>query len=419
MSEALLPRAAMISSDSTFVSQVKQLLTGPERPVSLELELTVPLYQFGEHQIQALRAVTPEVIFLDLDENQELGLQLAQYLVELNPAQLFIATGPILSSEQLLQAMRVGVSDYLPKPVTPEDLHAAAVRAAHKVRKPNGEKQLQPGKIFSFFSPKGGGGSTTLATNLAILIHRSTRKKTLLVDLDLELGESALVLGIQPRFSFVDFVENFRRMDAGLLASYLDHHVSGIDLLSAPVEPDKAEAVTADQIRRILAFLRQHYDYIIVDTPRSFAPSTLTVFEQTDLLFIVSVADLQSLRNIQRGIPLFKRVLTKGQEQVRLVLNRYDPDDAISVADVERSLGLKVFWKVSNDYEAIMGSVTAGKPIVLNGGSPYTRDLAGLAAELTGTRMDEGSRRARLGRALAAPFRAVLGKFSKRREGGK
>ena len=85
MTDSRLPRAALISGDSTFVGQVKQLLTGPERPVSLELELTVPLYQFGEHQIQALRAVSPELIFLDLEENQELGLQLAQYLVELKP----------------------------------------------------------------------------------------------------------------------------------------------------------------------------------------------------------------------------------------------------------------------------------------------------------------------------------------------
>jgi pilus assembly protein CpaE len=315
--------------------------------------------------------------------------------------------------------MRVGVSDYLPKPVVPEDLRAAALRSAHKLRKPDGDKQRQPGKIFSFFSPKGGGGSTTLATNLAILIHRTTKLKTLLVDLDLELGESALVLGIQPRFSFVDFVENFRRMDAGLLASYIDHHASGIDLLSAPVEPDKAESVTADQIRRILAFLRQHYDYIIVDTPRSFAPSTLVVFEQADLLFLVSVADLQSLRNIQRGIPLFKRVLTKGNEQVRLVLNRYDPRDSITIEDVERSLGLKVFWKLSNDYEAIMESVTAGRPIVLNGGSPYTRDLAGLAAEVTGTRAAAESRGSRMKRALTAPFRGAMSKIAKRRDGGK
>jgi pilus assembly protein CpaE len=413
-----LPRAALISSDSTFVAMVKQLLTGPERTMSLDLELTVPLYQFGEHQVQALRALGPELIILDLNESQELGLQLAQYLVELNPAQLFIATGPLLTGEELMLAMRAGVTDYLPRPVTPEDFRAAVARSAHKMRKPDTETQRQPGQIFSFFSPKGGSGSTTLAANLAIQIHRITRGKTLLVDLDLELGESALVLGIRPRFSFVDFVENFRRMDAGLLASYIDRHGSGIDLLSSPIEPEKAESVTAEQIRRILAFLRQHFDYIVVDTPRSFAPTTLAVFEQTDLVFLVTGAELPSLRNIQRGIPLLKRVLTKGEEQIRLILNRYDPKDTISVEDVERSLGMKVFWKVSNDYEAVTSSVTAGKPIVLNGGSPYTRDLAGLAAQVTGTGKDARPRFG-LGGILTAPFRGFVGKIAKRREGGK
>jgi len=215
----------------------------------------------------------------------------------------------------------------------------------------------------------------------------------------------------------VDFAENFRRMDASLLASYIEHHPSGVHLLSAPLQPEKAESVTADQIRRILTFLRQHYEYIIVDTPRSFAPPTLAIFELADLVFIVGTADLPSLRNIQRGIPMLRRMLTKGEDQVRLIINRYDPSDAISVADVERSLGLKVYWKVSNDYEAVMGSVNTGRPIVLNGGSPYTRDLKGLAAEVTGVR-EEAPPRSRLVQALAAPFKGMAGRIAKRRQGG-
>jgi pilus assembly protein CpaE len=313
--------------------------------------------------------------------------------------------------------MRAGVTDYLPKPVSPEDLRAATARVAQKLRKADSEKLRQPGKILSFFSPKGGGGSTTLATNLAILIHRTTRGKTLLLDLDLELGESALVLGIQPRFNLVDFIENFRRMDAGLLATYIDHHPSGVDLLAAPSQPEKAESVTADQIRRVMAFLRQHYDYIVVDTPRSFSPPTMAIFEQADLVFIVTVADLPSLRNIQRGLPLVKKALAKGEEQVRLILNRFDPKDTISAQDVERSLGLKVFSKISNDYESVMSSVNARRPIVLNGGSPYTRDLAGLAAQVTGVK-SETSRQSRLGKALTAPFRGIMAKAAKRRGGG-
>jgi pilus assembly protein CpaE len=222
---------------------------------------------------------------------------------------------------------------------------------------------------------------------------------------------------VQPRFNFVDFVENFRRMDAGLLASYIERHDSGVHLLSAPFQPEKAETITADQIRRIMAFLRQHYDYISVDTPRSFAPPILALFEQADLVFIVSTVDLPSLRNIQRGFPLLKRVLSRGEEQVRLVLNRYDPDDAISPADVERSLGLKVFWKISNDYEAVMGSVNSGKPIVLNGGSSYVRDIKGLSAALTGVAVDTKGTRGPLGR-LAASVGGVFRRKAKP-QGGK
>ena len=120
-------------------------------------------------------------------------------------------------------------------------------------------------------------------------------------------------------------------------------------------------------------------------------------------MFIVSTADIPSLRNIQRGIPVLKRVLVKGEEQVRLILNRYDPKDTISVEDVERSIGMKVFWKVSNDYEAVMSSLNAGQPIVLNGGSPYTRDLRGLALQVTGM-PDDTKSRSKLAQKLAAPF---------------
>jgi pilus assembly protein CpaE len=386
VTNAPLPRAALISTDRAFGELAHQVLSGPDRPLALELDVTVPFNDFAEQQIHALRLLAPEVILLDLSDSPELGLKFAQYFLEQNPAQIFIGAGPVLSSEQLLAAMRSGVSEYLPKPVQPEDLRGAAVRATQKVRKSGATTERQPGRILSFFSPKGGGGSTTLATNLAIVMHRTTGRKILVVDLDLEMGETALVLGVQPRFNFVDFVENFRRMDAGLLASYIERHDSGVHLLSAPFQPEKAEAVTADQIRRILGFLRQHYDYVIVDTPRSFAPTTLAVFEQADLVFIVSNVDLPSLRNIQRGFPLLKRVLARGEEQIRLILNRYDPNDAISAPDVERSLGLKVFYKISNDYDAVMGSVNSGKPIVLNGGSKYTRDLNGLAAALTGVK---------------------------------
>src|SRR5690349_25153512 len=132
----------------------------------------------GEHQLQSIRSHGPELILLDMEDAPALALKFAQFLIDQNPGLVFIAVGPPLNSDQLLAAMRAGVTEYLPKPVDPDDLRAAATRAGQKLRKPSGDQQRAAGKILAFFSPKGGGGSTTLATNLAIVVHRTTQKRT-------------------------------------------------------------------------------------------------------------------------------------------------------------------------------------------------------------------------------------------------
>jgi pilus assembly protein CpaE len=382
-------RSAIVSSDAALRNVVKQVLHGSDRGVTLEGEIAVPLSSFGDEQLRTLRNLNADLVFLDLETDPVLGTKLAQFLTDSNPGQRFIAVGPPLGPELLMAAMRAGVSDYLEKPVDLAELSAALDRVAQKVGWASGGKLRHAGQIYAFFSPKGGSGSTTVATNTAVMLHRLTGKRTLLLDLDLELGEAALFLGVQARFNFIDLVQNFHRMDAGLLQSYIEKHESGIELLSAPYHPEKAETVTADQIRRILQFLRQHYGYIVVDTSKSFSPDTLATFEQSDLVFLVSNADLPSLRNIQRGLPMMKRMLVKGQDQVRLVVNRFNPRDAISVQDIQKVLGLPVYWTLSNDYEAVVRSVNAGKPIVLDGTSRYGRDLKAFAAAVAGL---EGSR---------------------------
>ena len=377
-------RSAIVSVDTALRTVVKQVLQGADRGVTLDLEVAVPLTGFGDEQLRTLRNANADLVFLDLETDPVLGTKLVQFLADSNPGQRFIAVGPPLSPELLMAAMRAGVSDYLQKPVDAQELADAVDRVAQKVGWASGAKRRHAGLIYSFFSPKGGSGSTTVATNTAVMLHRLTGKRTLLLDLDLELGEAALFLGVQARFNFVDLVQNFHRMDAGLLQSYIEKHESGIELLSAPYHPEKAEIVSADQIRRILQFLRHHYDFIVVDTSKSFSPDTLATFEQSDLVFLVSNADLPSLRNIQRGLPMMKRMLVKGQDQVRLVVNRYNPRDAISLADIQKVLGIPVYWTMSNDYEAVVRSINSGKPIVLGAASRYGKDLKEFASAVAG-----------------------------------
>jgi len=221
---------------------------------------------------------------------------------------------------------------------------------------------------------------------MAISLHRLTRGKVLLVDLDLELGETALLLGVEPRFSFVDLVRNFHRVDAGLLASYIERHDSGVELLSAPFHPAKAETVTGDQIRQILHFLKQHYDWVVVDTSKSFTPPTLATFEQADSVFLVTTVDLPSLRNITRCLPLLERMgQVKGDDWLRIVVNRYQASDPITLKEIHKTLGIPVYWTLANDYESVMNSINSGKPVVLSEKSAFARDMKALVADVTGS----------------------------------
>ena len=367
---------------------------------------------FGEEQVRALRQLHPELVILDIDDAPDLGIKFAQFSSETTPGIRFIAAGPLLQPEHLLTAMRAGVADYLPKPVGRRGASRRARPASGARSATDGRTApKQPGQIYSFYSPKGGAGTTTTATNFAVVLHRLTGKRTLLVDLDLELGEIALLLGVQPRFNFVDMVQNFHRMDAELLASYIERHESGVHLLSAPYQPEKAEVVTGEEIRRILQFLRKHYDYLVVDTSKSFSPATLASLEQADLAFVVTNVDLASLRNLQRGPAAAQADAGPGREHIRLVVNRYHPDNEISLEDVQRTLGMPVYRTLSNDYDGVSRSISTGKPIVLNGNSKFSRDMKALGAQVTGHPVKKGDRAA-----APRPVRAawqLLGRGSK------
>jgi pilus assembly protein CpaE len=392
-------RIALVSTDARFRDRVRESLTEGGWGYKVALELSQRFEDFGEEQVRALRQSSPDLLVIDLDDDPDLGVKLVQFLADARPGQRVLAAGPTLSSQQLLAAMRAGVSDYLHKPVTPEQLRESLQRLAIQLGNSTGSAR-KPGQVFAIFGAKGGSGSTTLAANLAVVLHRLTGKKTLLVDLDLELGEVALLLGVQPRFNFVDMVQNFHRMDSGLLASYIEQHPSGVHLLSAPFHPDRAEVASPDDVRKILHYLRSHYEYVIVDTSKSFSPATLAAFDQSDQVLVLVNLDLPSLRNVQRGLPMLKKVLPRGTDQLRLVVNRYQPDDEIGLKEVEQTLGVKVFHTLSNDYEAVIRSINAGKPIVLNGNSRYTRDVKALGAMLAGLGTENGRSRGRLGHFL-------------------
>jgi pilus assembly protein CpaE len=402
---------AVISTDPKFRAVFHGNGDGETQPVEVAFEIIVPFAEVSHGHLEELRVVQPSIVFIDLEDDPILGCKLAQFLVETNPALRLVAAGTDGSPEFLMTVMQAGISEYLPKPVTEDALVAAIGRVSRKlgarVTQAAGPARREPGKLLAFFGTKGGSGSTTVATNLAIQVHRMTGKRTVLVDLDLELGEIALYLGVEPRFNCVDVAKNFHRMDAGLLASFIECHDSGIHLLAAPYHPERAESVTADHAKQIIQFLKQHYEYVFVDVSNSFSARTLAAFEKADEVYLIATADLPSLRNIQRCQHLIGRLSNIGE--LRLVVNRYHPDCDITLEDVEKSIGMEIYWALPNDYQSVIYAINTGQPVILDDSSPYTHELEALAAKMTGLPSASSHRKGWFSRKVVDPLKSFLG----------
>jgi pilus assembly protein CpaE len=381
-------RGVIISADPGTREAINRCVRASGGRFSVGLDLNMPLSAFTGVQFKAVQQAGAALVFVDFDPSPELGLSLVRDLTQSSDQLVLIGMGNAVASDLLIQAIRAGLSEYLIKPVTEQSVADAVERLRGKVA-PALPDAGPLGRTFAFFSAKGGSGTSTAITNLGVELHRITGKRTLIVDLDAELGEISLLLGVQPQFNFVDLVQNFHRMDANLLASYIEQHSSGVHLLSAPFHPERAADLTEEDIRQVLLYLRGQYDYVLVDTSKSFSPETLAAFEQADDVFLLTTVDLPSLRNIQRALPLLRRVMPRGSEQVHLVVNRYDAASEISLKDVERSLGIPIYATLANDYDSVIRSINTGKPVVLNGArSPYARDIRTLAAKIAHVEAD-------------------------------
>ncbi len=403
-------RAALISTDDDLRETVFRSIRDSGLPLRIDLDIAAGLHFLDPERLERLRSLEPQVVILDLGGDPEPAIRAASAIASGNPRAALVGVGPELEASRLLDAMRAGLVEYLPRPVDAPGLRDALERVMRKRGWADSLEGRRNGKLLAFFSAKGGSGSTSVVTNVGIELHRLTGRKTLLVDLDLELGEIASHLGVRPRFHFVDLVRNFHRMDADLLSSYIESHESGVHVLSAPFEPEIGEEVTGEQIARILGFLRDHYDYVLVDTSKSLAPPGLAALQAADLIFLVTNMDVPSLRNMKRCLPILDRVTAGDAGRLRLVVNRFYPKSLVRLQDLEEALGIEVYSTLTNDFDTVIQAISTGQPVVLNGKSRYAEQLKELARMIVAG--PEGASRARRSKKslidrLLSPFRSA------------
>ncbi|CAN5784951.1 AAA family ATPase [soil metagenome] len=378
----------LVSADPTLRHEILGMLDHPDSPVRLALAIDAPFRGIGDSEIHEIERAAPGLVIVDLASDPEAGVAFVRKLREQVGSNVVVSVGPGMPPDLLMDAMHAGLLGVLTPPLEVGAVHHVLRTALERAETPQPRlREEGEALVLALLGAKGGVGTTTLATNLAVEIRRTTGARTLLMDLDLQQGEMALLLDMDPKFSLLDLLRNYQEVVADMLASCIEHHEpTGIDLLSAPLnasafQSEEVERVDADLLRQVLGFLREHYDYIVMDQPRTFPPELRPVLDEVDEKFLVITPDLQALRNLARTLPRRGQDLyTPGPVRTRLVVNRYSPNDIISLKQIRETVGLDIHHVLAADFAHLDSSIRAGKPAVLDDSSQYSRDVQKLAA---------------------------------------
>jgi pilus assembly protein CpaE len=290
-----------------------------------------------------------------------------------------------LTSVVFQTAMRVGI----PAVIAADDTEgmASAVDRARQVfeavRGPLTAAGNRDGKVISVFSPKGGVGKTTVAVNLAVALSGSGAARVCVVDLDLAFGDVAITLQLIPEHTIVEAVDAEEHLDFGLLETLLTRH-ENCSILAAPTHPEGKDRVSPALVRRVLRILRQHFDFVVVDTSPSFDDQVLNVFDETDECILVATLDVPTVKNMKVAIETLDTLnLVEGRRH--LLLNRADDEVGLSPSNVEQLLKMPVTTALQSSF-AITNATNHGRPIVLSRPDhPASKALIKLAADLSST----------------------------------
>jgi pilus assembly protein CpaE len=283
------------------------------------------------------------------------------------------------SSALLEDALDADVADVLLLPQLTENVVFAVRKASHAGRRQG--KSRGDGRIITVFSPKGGTGKTVTATNLSTSFAKYAGKRTLLLDLDLQFGDAAIMLGIEPEKTIQDLVVAPGELDPEKLAGYTTRHSSGLDVLPAPIRPEDAELVTEQKLSRLLEVAKESYDVIVVDTSPFFHGPMLATLDRTDDLLLVCGLDVPTIKNVRLSLQTLQ-LLSFPTERIRIVLNRANSNVGMKRGEVEAALEAKIRFEVPSD-RAVPLAVNRSNPAVLSDPkSDFSRALREMAKAL-------------------------------------
>lgn len=315
----------------------------------------------------------PDVFVVDIRAAQGLPREIAS-LKRHFPASGVVILAKALDPNAMLDAMRMGVSEWVSEPLVLDDLETAIRRVARPML------GTVAGRAFAVFGGKGGVGCTTVAVNMATALHRATGEPTLFVDLHTAHGDASVFLGVEPRFSVLDALENIHRLDQTYMKGLVTPTKAGLDLLAAANRPQLGP-IDALRVRALIEFVTTTYPWVVLDCPRTDG-TLMEALDATTAVLVVANQELATLRSASRLAATLRQRC--GTHRVKLAINRFDTESDIGRKDVERVMGGPIAHTFPSDYRAAVGALNKGEPLVLQAPSRLAAAFDDAARELAG-----------------------------------
>ena len=319
-----------------------------------------------------------DVVLLAVDTDQEAALRTINELSHRSAATA-MAYSEMRSDDMLMRCMRAGVREFLIYPFATGAIEEAFTHVSRRSRiVPETRKAI--GKSFVFLGAKGGSGVTTAACNFAISVAQESERSTVLIDLDLPLGDAALNLGITSEFSTLDALMDPGRLDPVFLEQLTALHRSGLHVLGAPGKFRRSE-ITNAAIDKLLAVAARTFEYVVVDVGSRWELAETHLFDCATTIYLVAQVGISELRNANR---LITGCLQPYSAKLEVVLNRYKPGMfGIGAESIDSALTRQAQWQIPNDYFAVREMQDTAVPLALKE-SKIQRSILGMARIASG-----------------------------------
>src|SRR6187399_2187789 len=321
--------AQVISYDETFKGQVARLVRACGVPV-------------GMVEGRSAEGIGPDLVVVDIRSDASSGMAAIERLRSSSQGLAIFAVAAAAEPDLILQAMRAGANEFFPwnngegtaAARAMEESFTGAVRRSATRREAATAGAKPPCVTHAFLGAKGGAGTTTVAVNCGVELARLTKRPTVVVDLKTCLGEVALFLGVRPRFTVLDAIENLHRLDKNFLTELVAKHKSGLDILAASEQFDRPNAQDAGAIEELLRVLTKTYDYVVIDCGNMINSTVAAALYAADTIFLVTNPDVPSIRNSQRLVERMRQ-LGAGSERIKILLNRVSGEHLIAPKQIE------------------------------------------------------------------------------------